>query len=150
MIPVTLHFINVDAAIRGLREIPQNLLVGHSAEDRLPGEDKPVVPAEVIAAAKKALDAKKEAAKPATAATQPTAEAAVADAPAPKAENSDVKPDSIEYPVLQKAVFALAAKSREAASALAASFGVKTFKELPAEKWGDALAAVNAKLAEAA
>lgn len=56
--------------------------------------------------------------------------------------------EPVEYPVLQKAVFALAGKSREAAAAVAASFGVKTFKELPAEQWADALAAVNAKLAE--
>jgi hypothetical protein len=50
--------------------------------------------------------------------------------------------------VLQKAVFTLAGKSREAAAAVAASFGVKTFKDLPSDKWADALAAVNAKLAE--
>ena len=57
-------------------------------------------------------------------------------------------PAAIDYPTLQKAVFALAGKSRDAASAVAASFGVKTFKELPADKWADALAAVNAKIAE--
>ena len=34
------------------------------------------------------------------------------------------------------------------AAAVASSFGVKTFKDLPADKWADALAAVNAKLAE--
>jgi hypothetical protein len=50
--------------------------------------------------------------------------------------------------VLQKAVFALAGKSREAAAAVASSFGVKTFKELPADKWGEALGAVQEKLAE--
>lgn len=54
----------------------------------------------------------------------------------------------VEYPVLQKAVFTLAGKSREAAAAVAASMGVKTFKELDAARWGEALAAVNAKIAE--
>lgn len=54
----------------------------------------------------------------------------------------------VEYPVLQKAVFALATKSRDAAAGVAASFGVKTFKDLPQDKWGDALAAVNAKIVE--
>jgi hypothetical protein len=49
---------------------------------------------------------------------------------------------------LQKAVFALAGKSREAAAAVAGSFGVKTFKELPEAKWAEALAAVTAKLSE--
>jgi hypothetical protein len=42
----------------------------------------------------------------------------------------------------------LAGKSRDAAAAVAGSFGVKTFKELPEGKWADALAAVNAKVAE--
>jgi len=55
---------------------------------------------------------------------------------------------SVDYPTLQKAVFALAGKSREAAAAVASSFGVKTFKDLPADKWAAALAAVNAKLTE--
>ncbi len=61
---------------------------------------------------------------------------------------SSEKPSaSVDYPTLQKAVFALAGKSRESAGAVAASFGVKTFKELPEAKWGEALAAVNAALA---
>jgi hypothetical protein len=64
---------------------------------------------------------------------------------------SSTKPSaSVDYPTLQKAVFALAGKSRESAGAVAASFGVKTFKELPEAKWADALVAVNAALAEAA
>lgn len=56
--------------------------------------------------------------------------------------------EPVEYPVLQKAVFALAAKSRDAASALVASFGVKTFKDLESERWAEALAAVKKKLEE--
>lgn len=142
MIPVTLNFINVDAAIRGLREIPQNLLVGE-----MPGEVKPTTVAEAVERVEKApVEKKPTAAKPAAASTPPTAEKPAA--PEQKAASSESAPASIEYPVLQKAVFALAAKSREAATALVAEFGVKTFKELPAEKWADALAAVNAKLAE--
>jgi hypothetical protein len=75
-------------------------------------------------------------AAPAPATVEPEA------APAPAAA-----PAAVDYPTLQKAVFALAGKSRESAGAVAASFGVKTFKELPEAKWGDALAAVNAALA---
>jgi hypothetical protein len=83
-----------------------------------------------------------KAAKPAaTEATPP----AVASAPATSSEKPS---DSVDYPTLQKAVFALAGKSREAAGTVAASLGVKTFKELAEDKWGEALAAVNAKLAE--
>ena len=78
--------------------------------------------------------------KPETAAGSSTQEA-----PAASTASSS---EPVEYPVLQKAVFALAGKSREAAAAVAASMGVKTFKELPADKWAEALVAVNAKLAE--
>jgi len=76
----------------------------------------------------------------------PAASAAPAAAPttAPAASSSS----EVDYPTLQKAVFALANKDRAAASALVGSFNVKTFKELDSSKWGDALAAVNAKLAE--
>ena len=56
-------------------------------------------------------------------------------------------PAAVDYPTLQKAVLALAGKSREAAAAIAASFGVKTFKELTKDKWADALEAVNERLA---
>ena len=72
------------------------------------------------------------------------AAAATSDAPAASSEKPAA---SVDYPTLQKAVFALAGKSRESAAAVAASFGVKTFKELPESKWADALAAVNTALA---
>jgi len=69
--------------------------------------------------------------------------------PEPVATTSSEKPSAsvVDYPTLQKAVFALAGKSRESAAAVAASMGVKTFKELPESKWADALVAVNAALA---
>lgn len=56
----------------------------------------------------------------------------------------------VDYATLQKAVFALANKSREAAGEVAASLGVANFKgfEQNAEGRPAALAAVNAKLAE--
>lgn len=74
--------------------------------------------------------------------------AAEPSAPETPAVSTASSSEPVEYPVLQKAVFTLAGKSREAAAAVAASFGVKTFKELPQDKWADALAAVNAKIAE--
>ena len=79
---------------------------------------------------------------------------AAASTPAPAAEtstspaSSSASSPSVDYPTLQKAVFALAGKSREAAAAVASSFGVKTFKELPEAQWGEALGAVNDKLSE--
>jgi type IV secretory pathway VirB10-like protein len=73
------------------------------------------------------------------------AEPSAPEAPAAQTASSS---EPVDYPTLQKAVFALAGKSREAAAAVAASMGVKTFKELDQSKWADALVAVNAKLAE--
>lgn len=134
MIQITLSFPDMNAARKALLELPENLFANVS--------DTPIAKVEKETASAK----KPEAAKPAPAATQATAETSAA--PEPKAENSEPAPASVDYPTLQKAVFQLAAESREAAAAVAASFGVKTFKELPQGQWADALAAVNAKLAE--
>lgn len=79
---------------------------------------------------------------------KPVAEPSTQEAPAAQTASSDEASKSVDYPTLQKAVFALAGKSREAAAALAADFGVKTFKELPADMWASALVAVNDKLTE--
>lgn len=146
MIQITLSFTSLEHAIAALRTIPENTL--GVAEVNLKGnagDEKPKAPA-------KQPKAEAGNAPPATTApTPPTAEAAKppAAAPAPKAEPPAPKGDEpLEYPVLQKAVFELAGRSRDAAAAINASFGVKTMKELPAEKRRAALEAVNAKLAE--
>lgn len=92
----------------------------------------------------KAKPEPKPEAKPAPAAEPAEAPASAASTAAP----ADSQTGTVEYPVLQKAVFTLAGKSREAAAEVAQSFGVKTFKDLDASKWGEALAAVNAKITE--
>jgi hypothetical protein len=94
--------------------------------------------------------APKEVAAPVPAAESPSDPKPVADSPAPAAPavSSVSSTEPVDYPTLQKAVFTLAGKSREAAAAVATGFGVKTFKELDSAKWGEALAAVNAKIAE--
>jgi len=71
---------------------------------------------------------------------------AQAPTPAPAASPSAAASPTVDYPTLQKAVFALANASREAASEVAASFNVKTFKELSQDQWAPALTAVNTKL----
>ena len=86
-----------------------------------------------------------ETAAPAKTAVESSPTAAPVEAAQPA---STAATDKVDYPTLQKAVFTLAGKSRDAATALAASFGVKTFKELPESKWAEALAAVQSKLAE--
>ena len=83
-----------------------------------------------------------------TAPAAPAAESPSDPKPEPEATTSSAKPSaSVDYPTLQKAVFALAGKSRDKAAAVAATLGVKTFKELPESKWAEALAAVNEALA---
>lgn len=140
MIQITLSLPSMASARALLNSLPDDLM-GNVSSIGATGE-------EAVATAKgnkeETKPAKKqEVVKPEAASTLTTAEPAAA--PEPKVENSA---PAVEYPVLQKAVFTLAGKSRDAARAVAQSFGVKTFKELTADKWADALAAVNAKLAE--
>lgn len=92
---------------------------------------------------------KPAASAPAAAPSEPTA-AAPAPAPAEKPAKS-----SVDYPTLQKAVFALAGEVQKQGLdpkaivlGIAAKHGAPTFKELPAETWAAALADVKAKLAE--
>lgn len=134
MIAITLNFKSLESALKALLEIPQSALA----------DDEPVVTSEA-----KPVAAKSEhKAKPEPKKVEPAAEKAPAKTEPPAEAQADAPAEAIEYPVLQKAVFALAGKSRDEATKLVAAFGVKTFKELPADKWSEALAAVNAKLAE--
>lgn len=128
MIEIKLSFTSVDEAIAYLR--------GKNTEPAaltFPPVDAPAPKVE-----------KPKATKPAAPVVEPSEPAA---APAPAVSSSAPAP-SVDYPTLQKAVFALAGKSRDAAAAVAASFGVKNFKELDPAKWAEALAAVQAKTAE--
>ena len=77
----------------------------------------------------------------------PAVEPSEPEAPAAQTASSSEASPSVDYSVLQKAVFALAGKSRDAAAAVAAGFNVKTFKELPPEQWASALEAVTERLA---
>lgn len=70
------------------------------------------------------------------------------EASAPPASAAPAATPAIKYDDLKAAVFKLAGKSRDAAIALNKQFGVSTMKELDAARWPEALAAVNAKLAE--
>lgn len=159
MIQITLNFTSIEAARAALLEIPSSVLVGAAApkavqaQEPAPGQ----ATAKADAAPKKTAAAKAPAAQsaeaPAPASTAATSEGndagtqAAASTTASTASSS-VPESSVDYPTLQKAVFALAGKSREAAAAVAASLGVKTFKELPEDKWAEALGAVTEKLAE--
>lgn len=131
MISITLNFKSIEAARAALLEIPVTALVGGVEADKQNAEVKP---------AKTAKPAKQEPVQ--EAAPEVKAEPQAAEAPA------EEQPAAVDYPTLQKAVFALAALNREAVVATASSFGVKTFKELDQSKWAAALEAVQAKVAE--
>lgn len=149
MIQVTLQFTSLAAAVKALKDIPETAIASPLApvaatSTPLPPVDAPAPKPEKAAKTDKVAAGPTVAPAPA-AATAPAAAPTPAPAPAAQTQASG---EAIEYPVLQKAVFALAAKSRPAAGEVAASFGVKTFKELDPARWPEALAAVNAKLAE--
>ena len=162
MIAITLNFKSIEAARAALLDIPQSALVG-GPEPEAVQETKPAPKASKAAVAATSPATAEKAAAPesknpasdtspttSSAAASGAAEgnAAAASTPAPAAETSTSPASSVDYATLQKAVFALAGKSREAAAGVAASFGVKTFKDLAADKWGEALGAVQEKLAE--
>ena len=142
---MTLTFVSIEAARAALLEIPSSSLVGGPAPEQT-GTDRRATD-KVEAPKPSGLPKQVKIVKPAPepVAVEPTP-APVAEAPASTASSSEPAP-SVDYPTLQKAVFALAGKSREAAAAVAASMGVKTFKELGQDKWAEALVAVNAALA---
>lgn len=131
MISITLNFKSIEAARAALLEIPLSALAG-GEDSKQAAEVKP---------AKTAKPAKQEPVQEAAPAPDVTAEPQAAEAPTEA-------PTAVDYPTLQKAVFALAAINREAVIATAGSFGVKTFKELDQSKWAAALEAVQAKVAE--
>lgn len=139
MIQITLNFTSIEAARAALLEIPASVLVSTDVPKK----------AEKVDTSEKRVEkaAKTEQVKAEVIADpKPAAAPSAPEAPAAPSVSS---PASVDYPTLQKAVFALAGKSREAAAAVAASLGVKTFKELPEGKWAEALAAVNTALAAA-
>lgn len=133
MIQVTLSFPDQAALVQFFTSVSAPAPV--AVKPGIALESGEFIPAQEIKAPKPAKAEKAPA--PAAAPTAP------APTPAPAASSSA----AVDYPTLQKAVFALAGKSRESAAAVAASMGVKTFKELPEARWAEALAAVNAALA---
>ena len=145
MIQITLHFTSVQAAIAALRDIPQTALVGFKDQFN----DTPA-PAPVGKPADKPLDKPKaeKVADPKPTPSPAPAPAAEAPAPAPENAPSASSSTSVDYAQVQKAAFRLAGLSRDVAIATAQSMGVPNFKALPAERWGEALRVIEAKIAE--
>lgn len=148
MIAITLNFKSIEAARQALLDIPSSALVNSPEPEAEVEVPKQAAARKAAPAATSPATATKPAApekkSPASDTSATTSSAAASGASEEKAAAAP----AIDYAMLQKAVFALAGKSREAAAAVAAGFGVKTFKELPADKWAEALGAVQEKLAE--
>lgn len=143
MITVTLTFDTAAAAASALA-----LVAGTSGHPTVKpsAPPDPAPPAKPKAEKTAAPSPAPEAQPSAPAAAEPSAVKTQADASPEKAATDDEKP--LDYDVLRKAVFELAAKSRDAAAAVNTQFGVKTMKDLPAERRREALAAVQKALAD--
>lgn len=154
MIAITLNFKSIEAARAALLEIPTDALVaeGTPAPKEKSRSQAPAAAASPATAPKVDAPATKasspESTTTSSAAASGAGEGNAAAAPSAPEAPAAQPASSIDYATLQKAVFSLAGKSRDAAASVAADFGVKTFKELDASKWAEALEAVKAKLAE--
>ena len=135
-VTVTLTFTSLSAALKALREIPESTLDGALTD---------ITPEEAV------LEA--PAPKPVKRTAPPKPAPALEAAPSLPTVTPTVEPlpgvaPAVPYIELQKSVFLLAGKNRDAAIALVSSFGVRTFKDLDAARWPEALLAVNSKIAE--
>jgi len=120
-------------------------LIKYFARDKVVNPRREVTVPETVAK-KEAAAPKAEKAKAGTPApTSTPADTATASPTASSASSSEAA-SSVDYPTLQKAVFALAnAKGRDAVvTLLKDQFKVNSAKELAAEQYADALAAVTA------
>ncbi len=158
MIQIKLQFATLAAAVAALARIDADALVHGDMPPNAKISHTPlpeIVPPPAVSAEEKAAvlgtkpvkpKASSAAAQTATpAATQPSVATARTDAPEPGAP-------TVDYATLQKAVFKLAAApgGRQKCTELCTALGVASFKELPAERWADALAKVTAASAEVA
>lgn len=144
MIDIKLSFPTIEAAVAALTKLSADPgSVAASAVSEMNARTLPVTDTGVLDSPKP--KAEKAASLKVAAVSSPPVTAAASPASSPEVSASA---PAVDYPTLQKAVFALAGKSRDKAASVAAGLGVKTFKDLPDTRWAEALAAVNAALAE--
>ena len=156
MIQVTLTFTSLHAAVRGLSEIPADLLVGEGptltladAQAGVAGSnDKADIVRQMEPAA--AQVEKPKATSAATpAATDAPAKTAVESSPtaAPAAAEPPPSTAAPDRATVSKAAVALAMKDKPKIIEILASFGAKAAKELTEDQLTPALAAINAAIA---
>jgi len=156
MITVTLNFTTISAAVAVLRDIPEAAIVGQPRLDVTSPPLEAAAPQPVAAAAQasspapspRTAKAATATAAPAQSTAKPSAQQSTPAAAAPAAATSAPADAPIDYSVLKAAVLKLVAISTDAAVKVNASFGVGSMKELDQSRWAEALAAVNAKIAE--
>lgn len=141
MIKVTLEFSTIPELLGFFGQAKMPLAAGLALDS---GEFIPA--AELNKAAKPKATPAPQTQSPA-AQTAAQAATGASNASSKQASESPAK-DALDYPTLQKAMFALAGKSREAAGAVVATLGVASLKVLDQSRWPEALAAINAKMAE--
>ena len=141
------------AAIKALTVAWSKLTANAAAIDALPAGTKVEAAGKPVNAAPKSSKAAATptaagtgTAKAEPAAASPSEGKPVAETSEPEATAAPAASSSVDYATLQKAVFALANKSREAAGAVAKALGVvnfKGFEQATGEERANALAAVN-------
>lgn len=141
MISITLNFKTIEAARQALLEIPASALVGGPEPEAVAAPAPAPKPARAAKAAQASTPAPEPVAAPAPVTAQPV------EAPAPVAAPAPAEPAApVQYADLQRAVLALYKVDKSRTQQIAIDMGFESFKVMPAERWAEALANVNAAL----
>lgn len=143
MFPVTLTIHSAEDLLKVMSVLHPTVPAAQPEKATAPARTKKTESTGVSADEKAAVVGNSSTGTPAGSDVPPAQEAS-----APPASAAPAATPAIKYDDLKAAVFKLAGKSRDAAIALNKQFGVTTMKELDAARWPEALAAVNAKLAD--
>jgi hypothetical protein len=135
--------INVTLTFSSVAELLEFFTTSQAPATAVKVETAPAVPKPKRAAPAPVPAPEPEAAPGPSTATPTEAPAPVAaPEPAPEPEAAP----GVAYADLQKAVLALYTKDRAKAAGIATEMGFASFKVMPAERWAEALAKVNAAL----
>lgn len=144
MVQITLNFKSIEAARQVLLEIPASALVGGPEPEAVSAPAPAPKPAR---AAKTTVSTAvvEPVAAPAPVTAPPVEAPAPVAAPAPVPAPAPAEP-AVDYAQLQRAVLALYKVDKSRTQQIAIDMGFESFKVMPADKWAEALAAVNAAL----
>jgi hypothetical protein len=145
MVQITLNFKTIEAARQALLEIPASALVGGPEPEAVAAPAPAPKPAR---AAKTTVSTAvvEPVAAPAPVTAPPVEAPAPVAAPAPVLAPAPAEPATIDYAQLQRAVLSLYKVDKSRTQQIALDMGFESFKVMPADRWAEALAAVNAAL----